>query len=121
MDRTVTSNKPAVKSNMPCWNCDSTRGCAYYEEATPHLTCFKCGEQTYDPEIIKEVLELNSNGEPKEYAAEVKAKPVTRGVFNDLQDRGINRSVAERYSVETLYNGTNSWARSFQFKDDTGA
>lgn len=118
MDRTKITG--AVKTDMSCWCGDSSRGCAYYLEKTPHLHCHKCNEQSYDKEIIEEVLELNNTGDTKEYVAEVKPKAVTRGVFNDLQDRGINKASATRYSVETLYTGDQAWARSFQFKDDKG-
>jgi twinkle protein len=122
MDRTKSiNNAAAVKANLNCWCGDSSRGCAYYTEAVPHLNCFKCGEQSYDKEIIEEVLELNNiTTEGKDYAAEVKAKPVTRGVFNELQDRSISKGAATRYGVETLFNGTQPYARSFQFKDDKG-
>lgn len=118
MDR-LDINQGCSRHNLECWCGDSKTAASYYDTPTPHLHCHKCDKQTYDKEIIEEVLELSTEG--KEYANEVKPRPVTRGVFNELQDRGISRVAAERYGVETLYNGKDPWGRSFQFKDDKGA
>ncbi len=106
--------------NMSCWCGDSSRACAYYKQKSPHLHCFKCNEQSYDKEIIDEVLELN-NTNTKEFIGEVKIRPVTRGIVNGLKNRGITKETAAKYNVEALFNEAQEiTGRSYQFKDAEG-
>ncbi len=117
----------AVRTDLHC-PCGSGRSsCAFYlsgeKVKAPHIHCFKCNKQIFDKEIIEETLELNNvstimvqqETKPREL------RPLQRGVCTALEDRGISKEVAEKFSVETLFTPDNqAFARAFNYKNSEG-
>ena len=109
------------RHDLPCW-CGKGQSCvSLYNKPEPHLHCFKCGEQNWDEEEV-ELFRMDSGN-----LVRLEKKPSAptplfpqRGVITNLDDRSIDKDVAEKYGVETLFNGDNKRiGRAYPAYDDT--
>ncbi len=112
-------NDKAEKTGLPCWRdvCGSSDACALYLEKEPHLSCFSCGEQTWDEQLVESYMGMESIPT----TVKIDAAFPHKGQVLPLAERGISKAVAEFYGVESIVNSSNIViGRAFPFYDEEG-
>jgi twinkle protein len=123
MNNTKEKGSGLLKSGLPCWkdDCQSSDAVSIYAEDEPHLICFSCESQTWDEDIVDEYLTLSPT--PPKPSTSTTGDEYTpyEGMILPLTDRGISKETAEKYNVQTLFDGDKKQqGRSFPFTDDKG-
>ena len=114
-----------LKTGLPCWrpseDCGSSDAVSLYTKKKLHLTCFSCGKQTWDEEIVDAYMAGEIMKIEKDPIKDAPEYVEQRGVVQALPERKITKKTAERFEVQTLVNTSGKViGRSFPFKDSDG-
>ena len=89
-------------TDLPCWCGEGKTSCAMFAHPKPHLHCFKCNSQNWDTEVIEEYQMFTNTASVATTDTNTKAGFPKQGELVSLKDRGLHKSTAEKYRVETL-------------------
>src|ERR1035437_152375 len=105
-----------------CWCEKQHSSCSVFHQPKTHLHCFSCNKGKWDlteEEIIE--MELDLNTQTNTIALVRPITEIQRGVVTALEDRGIEKKVAEKFRVEKLFDTLNQpYAYAFNHVDAEG-
>jgi twinkle protein len=112
------------KTDLACWTCSGRTSAAYYEDPTPHLYCFRCGEFEWNEDFALEysmTLEKETTTKSRE-AQDVPKKSLKRGISQENKERKIKKEIVEKFSVEKLFSPDNKtpWAWMYPYHNKRG-